>query len=387
MRGFGRVCIEITSSNMSATLQTIISNGIILKRITYVDDLRVRAVVMAYETLEILRLVENSGDRIQVLYKTGIWWDIVGILRRPVLIIGMLVILVLTTLLPTRILFVSVSGNSNLPDNLILEKAALSGIHFGASRKSVRSEKVKNALLSQIPELQWVGVNTLGCVANIAVSERPSQKGISTAEFLTNSVASMDGIVCKVETQKGTPLVKPGQAVKKGQILISGYIDCGRYIRVTGAEGEVYARTNRELETILPLATKNRGDFRTVITIDKLKIGKNIINLSKDSGIYNDMCVKMYEEQYLTLPGGMCLPIAWIREKYFLYDPGDIIKSSEDVQGNVQYAAECYLQSQMIAGNVEKKQASFERLENCFYLYTRYFCTEMIGMPVSEEFG
>ena len=71
MRGFGRVCIEITSSNMGATLQTIVSNGIILKRITYVDDLRVRAVVMAYETLEILyknydcHIVTNGITRIQ----------------------------------------------------------------------------------------------------------------------------------------------------------------------------------------------------------------------------------------------------------------------------------------------------------------------------------
>ena len=63
-------------------------------------------------------------------------------------------------------------------------------------------------------------------------------------------VASRDGVITSITTTKGTPLCKAGQAVKAGQILISGYTDCGISIRADPAEGEVFAETYREMMTL-----------------------------------------------------------------------------------------------------------------------------------------
>ena len=83
------------------------------------------------------------------------------------MVIGLCLLLLLVCILPTRVLFMRVEGNESIPENLILEAAEDCGIRFGASRSAVRSEKVKNGILSRISELQWVGVNTKGCIAVI----------------------------------------------------------------------------------------------------------------------------------------------------------------------------------------------------------------------------
>ena len=44
----------------------------------------------------------------------------------------------------------------------------------------IRSEKVKNSLLQRIPQLQWAGINTDGCVAVISVREKTA---IKNSEF------------------------------------------------------------------------------------------------------------------------------------------------------------------------------------------------------------
>ena len=90
-------------------------------------------------------------------------------LFRPVLLAGLGILFLLAMYLPSRVLFIRVEGNMQIPDRQILAAAEECGIRFGASRREVRSEKVKNALLSSVPQLQWAGVNTAGCVATISV--------------------------------------------------------------------------------------------------------------------------------------------------------------------------------------------------------------------------
>lgn len=381
----GMLSSKIISSDISSLLGKLVRDGIVLENIDYIDDLTILADVSKASFNRCKKIIEETGDRLIVERKYGLWWNLLKLPKRPIMTIGVLMILVMTIFLPTKVLFISVSGNQTIPDNLILEKASLSGIYFGATRQDVRSEKVKNALLQHIPQLQWVGVNTIGCVAKISVSERSGKENRDPSNEYGNICASVDGIVCQMVTHSGTPLFKVGQAVKKGQVLISGYTDCGRFIRVCRAEGEVYASTNREMELFLPSEIIKRGEQKETITINKLQIGKNIINLSKDSGISDAMCVKMYEKKYLCLPGGFQLPVAWICERYSVYSTCRETMQTDKANRLVESTADAYLINQMIAGQIQSCQSVFEQLDGCYYMYNRYSCLEMIGVSLNKE--
>ena len=139
-----------------------------------------------------------------------------GLLSRPVLLGGMGLLLAASLYLPSRVLFIRVEGNSVVDTREILAAAEACGIRFGASRREVRSEKVKNNLLEKVPDLQWAGVNTAGCVATISVRERQITAEEQAEEAVTHLVAARDGYIVSTTVTQGTPLVQVGQTVRAG---------------------------------------------------------------------------------------------------------------------------------------------------------------------------
>lgn len=333
----------------------------------------------------LIRYLKKRGDTVKIVGRKGVYWRIMGLLHRPVLAAGMLFLLFLTLYLPTRVLFVRVEGNESVPTNLVLEQAQRCGICFWANRREVRSEKIKNALLGAIPELQWVGVNTEGCIATISVRERSLTQAEQAQRGVSSIVAARDGVVTEVTALKGNALCKVGQAVKAGEVLISGYTDLGLTIQATRAEGEVFAETKRYAAAVTPNTWTKKGEILRTEKKYALLIGKKQINFYKDSGISPATCDKMYSEYYVLLPGGFQLPVALIVEAYIYYDctvqpvPEDMLEATlADFTRN-------YLADQMIAGQILEERMTTEQLQQRTCLYAEFSCLEMIGRVQSEE--
>ena len=266
------------------------------------------------------RLLEKKGIQLDIIRKVGLYWYFMRLTERPVLILGSILFLFLSLYLPGRIFFVQVVGNDSIPQQLILEQAESCGICFGASRREVRSEKMKNALLYRIPQLQWAGINTSGCVATITVKEREMQPKPSEVKPAGNLIAIRDAIIQECTVYQGTQLCRVGQAVRAGEVLVSGYTDCGIAVKFSRANAEIYGQTMRQYDVVTLTCTATRGEIARKETYYTLQIGKNLINFFSDSGISSSSCVKMYSKQYVTLPGGFLLPVALITQTRIFYE-------------------------------------------------------------------
>ncbi len=380
----GQYQVEMISSDISQMLISINQANIALQDIQILDDLRLCAVISRVAYGKLLNLLNKRGEELIVQKNLGLYWKIMGLKKRPIFVIGMLLLLYLSLFLPTRILFVEVTGNSALPDKYIIETAKNCGIDFWASRRQVRSEKMKNALLSAIPQLQWAGINTKGCVAVISVRER-KEETVEQKKSLPNSiVAGRDGIIQELTVLAGTPLCKVGQGVKQGQVLVSGFTDCGLSIKVERADAEIMAYTYRNLEAVTPLNYQKRIHQVRKKTKFSLRIGKKLIKLWKDSGISDARCVKMYTEKYLTLPGGFRLPFALIQEETVFYDLAES-KRDENAHSWLPAMTEEYISQHMIAGRILEKETDSFSGDGIYIHKGKYACLEMIGQIRYEE--
>ena len=290
-------------------------------------------------------------------------------------------IILLTLLIPTRIFFFQIEGNAAVPDKKILELAAQCGIEFGVSRQEIRSEKVKNQLLSSVPELEWVGINTAGCVATISVRERQSGDELAQLHGVSSIIATRDGVIRELTVTGGSAACKTGQAVKAGEVLISGYTDCGISIRAERAQGEVYAETHHEFSCVMPQNSVQRGEQVVEKRKTGIIIGKNRINFSQDSGILDTGCVKMYEENYVTLPGGFVLPIAFVTETCIYYENQESVAAGDLEETTLPQLAERYLSGQMVAGRILNSQVDISRQEDCLLLDGKYECFHLPPQP------
>lgn len=381
----GTVKIQITSADPAGVICSLYGNGIPVENVHYVDELTFQCQVQRQYTKRVIALVDRRSDQWKILSHKGIFWSIQRLINRPVLVAGVLIFILLTVFLPTRIYFFRVEGNTSVPDKYILELASEYGISFGAVRREIRSEQVKNALLHAVPQLEWVGINTAGCVATISVRERQVGEPAQPVRGISSIVAIRDGVVQEVTVTGGSAACKVGQAVRAGQVLISGYTDCGLSIRAERAKGEIYATTNRQMMFILPENFVQRGHRVSQNQRFSIIIGKKRINFYQDSGNLDATCVKMYEENYVTLPGGFQLPIAIVTETWIDYESAAPAATMEENSRTMSSLAQDYLRSQMVAGTILSKDESFSQQDGFLLLYGKYGCLEMIGQERSEE--
>ena len=382
----GSLRVKLTAADVTGSVRGINGFGIPVRKIEVVDELSVIFYIRRRYLPVLLAYTDKRGDRLDILGTDGLFWSISRLLKRPAVILGIMIFLFCSLYLPGRILFVSVEGNRVLPDRRILEAAEKSGIVFGASRRAVRSEAIKNALISELPELQWAGVNTVGCRAVITVRERNQSAEQKQTLSYSGIVAARDGIVSSVTVTKGSGQCVPGQAVTKGQLLISGYTDSGIVVTATGAEGEVMGITSRELEIIMPRCYTARVSAAGETVKYSIRLGKKRINFYKGSGISVGSCVKMYAEYVLTLPGGFELPVAFIKERIMDSNVTDAMYAPEDGD-RLSLFAEKYLKGQMIAGIIHCAAEQVDITEDTVRLSGRYTCTELIGRTQNEMIG
>ena len=376
--------IELTGADISNSLRAINDRNIPISNLQIIDDLTVRFAVKNCHIKEIEDIAGRKGDSIAIVSRKGIFWTLQNLKKRIVLVAGMIVWISTAIILPGRILFVEVEGCDKVPANVILEAAQNVGIGFGASRRAVRSEKMKNSLLGTVPQLQWAGVNTYGCTAVISAREREDEK--QKQQFtVSQTIAASDGVITSCVVTGGTALCSEGQVVQKGEILISGYTDCGLYLRATQADGEVYGQTNRKITVISPTKiiklTPTTGVKRKISLI----LGKKRIKLWKDSGIWDTTCGRMYMEYYVTLPGGFSLPLALAVDTYAPRqpEPGETAISHPTLEAMAQQ----YLHREMIAGQILKKEETMVSEDGVQHFTGSYLCREMIGRVQPEQIG
>ena len=381
----GIVEVEISSASPAQLLTVLNERNVSLFDIRYVDDLTVRFKLSRSDYGRMFLVVKKRGDIVKIIARGGTYWVLKGLLKRPILLMGVLLLGILIVYLPTRVLFVSVSGNERIPTRLILEKATECGIGFGSSRKEVCSEKIKNSLLSAVPELQWAGINTYGCAAVISVRERSDSNVEKPAAGISSIVADRDGIITDMTVLRGTALCKVGQAVTQGQVLVSGYTDYGLCIKGTSANAEIIAQTGRVLSVSTITNYQNRGVPLSSKVRFSLLVGKKLINFYNDSGISGAECVRMYSESYLTLPGGFVLPIALVTERYVYYQMEQAHLTENESFLWMEKSAQDYLYSQMLSGEILKSNTSLELLDGVCKFNGIYRCREMIGRIRREE--
>ena len=383
----GVVRAELTGAAPEDSLAALSARNIEVRDIQKVNALTCCFSFSRNHIKAVMDICKKRGDILKIRNQSGIYWMIKRVVSRPVLLVGGLLLIVLTLWIPGRVLFVQVEGNTNIPARRILAAAEECGIVIGASRREVRSEKVKNALLLAVPELQWAGVNTSGCTATISVREKKESEDQEKQGSVRSILAARDGYILSCTATAGNLLVRPGDSVRKGQVLISAYTDCGLCIRAECAEGEIMGQTSRSIEAVMPSQYIKKGKPGQVKRRISLLVRKKRIFLWKDSGIWEGSCGRMYEEYYITLPGGFRLPIAISLETYQVCETDADCISEEHGSTELKEFAQTYLLQHMAAGKVLSGVQTVVREDGLDRLKGQYACVEMIGIARQEKIG
>lgn len=381
----GAVQIEITGADIGRSLRRLNEVGITLENITVSGNLCISACIARRDYPRLVQILTPFGDEIRETKRIGIYWKLHSLKHRPVLIAGLFLYFLFFMFLSTRVLFVTVRGNEQVPTRYILEQAKGYGLSFGVGNREVHSEKIKNGLLEKVPQLQWVGVNISGCVAEISVEEQPEQEKVPDAGCpVSHIVAKTDGVILSCTVREGNALCTVGQAVRKGQILVSGYTDCGLTIQAGRSDGEIYGQTLRNIQALVPEKAETRVVSRKVYQVYTLIAGSRQYTWGDTQIWESDPAdsVKTVQRYQLTLPGGFTLPVTLEKATYTFYETEEAVVAN---QWDISQYAKNYLRNQMIAGEILETQEDFSQEGGVLILNGKYRCKEMIGLEVPAD--
>ncbi len=106
--------------------------------------------------------------------------------------------------------------------------AAAAGLRPGVWRGGVDRRVVERALAVRVPQVAWVGVELSGTTAVVRVAPRLAvAPQLLSATVPCNLVASTDARITGLQVWSGLARVRPGEEVRRGQVLVGGNLGAG----------------------------------------------------------------------------------------------------------------------------------------------------------------
>ncbi len=187
---------------------------------------------------------------------------------------------ILMDVITSFIINVEVIHENSRIRNLVTSELYDSGIKRFSLRKDFdQVEDIKNKILDNNKNtLEWLSITREGMTYTVRVEERIITS-IDKEEGFRHIVSTKNALVTKVVSSKGDVLVRSGDYVKKGDILISGNINL--YEEVKGnilATGDVYGNVWYTTEINFPFVYEEKvytGEVRSNLTINSKVLFKN----------------------------------------------------------------------------------------------------------------
>lgn len=203
--------------------------------------------------LSIRKATRKSGMKLKVLEKKGLIFLLKRNKIRVGILIGVCIFTLVTVILSQFIWSISLVGNVELEQDYLLEAFRKYGVKVGSPVKILDDDSIAQDVVSEIERLSWASVNRKGTSVVIEVREKTPAPEKYDDETPTNLIASEDGVIISIDSLYGVEDVKPGSAVTKGDLLISGIIS-----HPDGTESFVHA--DGYVKALVKYEYTSRGD-------------------------------------------------------------------------------------------------------------------------------
>lgn len=278
-----------------------------------------------------------------------------------------------------------VEGEAGISEEKILRVLSDHGVKLGVFSGKIDSEKLRNEVLLELPELSWIAVNVKGFRANVQVRPRIHAPAVVKEGETVNIIARRDAVVEKIQPLWGEAVVLGGMTVKEGDLLISGVSHRGgQEVQLLSAVGRVEGRTWYTLTAEMPLTVEEKRYTGEDAASLSLVIGSRRIKIFGNSRYNNMKYDKITRRTKWDLFGLLPLPITTVRETLSFYETETVSITPAQQQEKTAAVLEEYL-LQCLAegeGKVLAKLVTAEQRQGCLRVTLRAECREQIAQAV-----
>ncbi len=265
---------------------------------------------------QILDTADELGFETEIIQRKGLPFLFEKYKKRYGIFVGMVLawaILFLSSLTVWEVRVAERSGEDPAHITALLEECGLS---MGTFLPSLNVRAVENQFLLNNPEYSFLAVNIYGTVANIEIRRATKMQEPENKDEICDVVAGSSGTVISVEAYGGFPVVKKGDYVSQGDMLISSLMEGSFGVtRQVHAYGKVIAAVSYEYQVEIPLryeAVVPTGKETSKTSVNVLCFGADLF--LDESSPYEKCTVDSFEKRLDIF--GIMLPIQVERAVY-----------------------------------------------------------------------
>ena len=226
----------------------------------------------------------KTRSEVEILKEYGIRQFIRKNKKRIPFVIGFILFTILVYIQSLFIWEISVSGESDYTSDEILQHINEFYVQTGTPKSKVDCAELEKNLRKDFEDIAWISCALTGTKLSVEITETLNVCTDTSMKGPCNIVASKDCTIAEIVTASGTPVVKSGDDVKKGDVLISGAvylydesIPRTNYVKeYTGNEKKYYSFGLLKYD-FTPYVPKCPYDTFDRLSDDKrLHIGKNL---------------------------------------------------------------------------------------------------------------
>lgn len=375
---YGYITIQIEGYYIERFINTCMKSGIFLWGLDRKTSTIMNAKAGIDNYKELLRIAKQNGCRIKIKKKRGVPFVAKRYRKRKEFLILLICIIGIIFACSRFIWNIEITGNDKINSDEILEIVNNEGLKVGTRKSKLKLEEIVNKIRIDRDDLAWIGIEIKGTNAIIKVVEAREKPEIVDESSFSNIVASKDAEIYSINAQNGTIIAEKGQFVKKGDLLIAGWME-GKYT------GKYYVNSNGTVKGKViysqteKIDKKERKRERTgninkkyAIKLKNFKINfyKRLSKFKNYDTIYTSKNVKLFPNFYI--------PVEIIKYTNYEVEETEVIHDKEEAESLGKLKAEEKLDS-LISGEIVDKNIETIEYDDYYEVRVTYTVVESIG--------
>ena len=281
---------------------------------------------------------------------------------------------------------VRISGNESLSELAVEDALSKVGFGVGTRWRRIDKNEIETAVLSNNPSIAWISLNRRGTVAYVELIESENV-GIreEVAPLYSNVVAERDGVIEEITVKSGEAMVKVGDVVRAGDILISGIIENDSGVRFCRAVGSVRASGVTEISAEVARSTRERVECARYIAEVRVSLFNFSINIFKNYGNCENGCDIIEEIRDFALFGRCKLPISLEKTYAVEYTELSRVRSDSEMTAEAKKMLDESMRTELRDADVVRLGTSGGFSGDSYRLATRVVYISEIGKESAIE--